>query len=478
MSGLFPVISRGFSMVDQMAFAQVSGDTNPLHVNAVAARRLLFGEPVVHGIHALLWALDCLTKMEPGFNEIKELKATFSSPIRIDELVTLNWERGSNREAFAMIGSVSGGRIKLSTRWDDKIPSAIPVDDGLPQGKCKELHASDIESACGAVPLVFPRELAAEIFDNLVSRIPTVQFAEILATTRIIGMECPGLHSLYSGLDLAFGGYDGTMKATELSYRVKRWEPRINMIDITVAGPDVVGRLSCFLRPGPAVQASMDEVQGLVTEGEFAGQNALVIGGSRGLGEITSKIIAAGGGNVILTYHADTADAERVVDDISAHGGRVKAVAFDVLEPAFQPLDTDIPFTHVYYFASPKIVPSPHGGFNGRLFNEYCRYYLLGVATVFAGLEGHVNSDFTFYYPSTVFIDENLPEFTDYIAAKTLGETMGTQLAAIFPDARFAVSRLPRLTTDQTQSLMPVNKVDSLPLMLLEVREIHDPKKP
>ena len=84
-------------------------------------------------------------------------------------------------------------------------------------------------------------------------------------------------------------------------------------------------------------------------------------------------------------------------------------------------------------------------------------------------------SDLTFYYPSTVFIDEETPEFSEYVTAKSLGETMIGQLEKVYPETRFVVSRLPRLATDQTQFLVPLKKADPLPLMLQELRKIHRP---
>ena len=49
---------RKFSMDDQIVFVELAGDYNPLHLDAVLSRRFLFGSPVVHGIHLLLWSLD------------------------------------------------------------------------------------------------------------------------------------------------------------------------------------------------------------------------------------------------------------------------------------------------------------------------------------------------------------------------------------------------------------------------------------
>ena len=39
--------SRSFSIEDQRAFAKLSGDSNPLHIDPVAARRLMFGQVAV-----------------------------------------------------------------------------------------------------------------------------------------------------------------------------------------------------------------------------------------------------------------------------------------------------------------------------------------------------------------------------------------------------------------------------------------------
>ena len=47
-----------FLIEDTTEFARISGDWNPIHTDVIAARRLIAGEAVVHGILGLLWAIE------------------------------------------------------------------------------------------------------------------------------------------------------------------------------------------------------------------------------------------------------------------------------------------------------------------------------------------------------------------------------------------------------------------------------------
>ena len=87
--GKIHISSRCFSIEDQNNFASFSGDYNPIHVDAVAARRTLFGEPIVHGIASLLWAIEELSKQIGTVPS--EIKAKFQKPIPLDEEVHCYW---------------------------------------------------------------------------------------------------------------------------------------------------------------------------------------------------------------------------------------------------------------------------------------------------------------------------------------------------------------------------------------------------
>jgi acyl dehydratase len=76
-----------FSWEEQYKFAQLSGDVNPMHTDPLVARRLIFGKPVVHGIHILLWALNRSLSDEESPVELVKIKAVFQGPLGLDEEV-------------------------------------------------------------------------------------------------------------------------------------------------------------------------------------------------------------------------------------------------------------------------------------------------------------------------------------------------------------------------------------------------------
>jgi len=65
----------------------------------------------------------------------------------------------------------------------------------------------------------------------------------------------------------------------------------------------------------------------------FAGQVALVTGGSRGIGAATARSLAAHGSAVAVNYHHSADGAIEVVNDIQAAGGRAVAIQGDVTDP-------------------------------------------------------------------------------------------------------------------------------------------------
>ncbi len=64
----------------------------------------------------------------------------------------------------------------------------------------------------------------------------------------------------------------------------------------------------------------------------LAGRNAVVTGGSRGIGAANALGLAQAGADIVLTYREKHADAEAVVKKIEALGRRAHAVPMDVTD--------------------------------------------------------------------------------------------------------------------------------------------------
>lgn len=66
---------------------------------------------------------------------------------------------------------------------------------------------------------------------------------------------------------------------------------------------------------------------------DLAGKNALVTGGSRGIGRAIAEGLAARGAAVAVNYRSNADAAQEVVDGIIASGGRAVALPGDVSDP-------------------------------------------------------------------------------------------------------------------------------------------------
>jgi len=453
------VAEKIFTPADQRSFAALSGDFNPMHMDEVAARRTVFGAPVVHGVHLLLWALDSWAGRSSRTSfALEHVTASFNRGVLVGEKVhacvlsdeeefTLQIQR--NQAAMVSIR----GKLGSAVGYRETIPPLNPTE-------CRVMDPTEAVNAVGSLPLAYCAADAGRMFPQLSSTSPTVQLAALLATTRLIGMECPGLHSLYSALDLSFSGPPNGKP--QLNYRVVRAD-NFGALSLAVDGPGFEGKLRAFFRPAPRRQVSARELARLVADDEFSDQRALVIGGSRGLGEVTAKLLTMGGADVTITYRRGKADAEAVADEINAAGGKCAVAEFDSNHPV--PIALRQPLTHLYYFATPHIASDKTVPFSTERFEEYCRYYGSGfVQTLLTLAQGEQAMDV--FYPSTVFLDDAPAYMAEYCAAKAAGEKLCKQLAKRFPDWRIYAPRLPRMHTDQNNGLLPA-KMEAPEIVML-----------
>lgn len=454
-------------MEDQLRFASLTGDANPLHVDPVAARRLMTGRPVVHGIHTLLAALEALpTLLWP---ELSGLVCNFANPISIDEEVHFELPTPALVEAgtaqpddehhwslIARVNQLECTEIQLTRLTDDPAMRALPVEsiDDLQH----PLDRPPEDWSARRVRMPLPRGRFDAAFPGVCGHLGERAVAALGLLSTYVGMVCPGLNSVFAGLEFTLGQPSST--SNWLEFELLRHDPRFNLYVVAFRG-QIVGRLRAFARPPFQTQVGSLQLADRLGPRVFAGRRALVVGGSRGLGEVCAKMAAAGGADVTITYVAGASDAQRVADDINAAGrGTCAVTRFDVVhDEILNALPRAAVPDAVFYFATPRIFRKRGVHFDGALFDEFVDVYIRHFARLCEALDG-LARPVTVFLPSSIAIEERPRGMTEYAMGKMAAEVLAADLARSLTNVRFVSRRLPRLSTDQTVTIMPV-KVES-----------------
>jgi NADP-dependent 3-hydroxy acid dehydrogenase YdfG len=340
---------------------------------------------------------------------------------------------------------------------------------------CRGRSLDEVAAASGNLSLYFDTEYAARFFPNLVRLLPPIQLAALLATTRLVGMECPGRHSIYSGLNLTF---ESTSTAvSELNYQVTNFNKRLALLLMDVEGPGMKGQIKAFYRPQPQGQAAFTEARLEVGSEEFSTQRALIIGGSRGLGEVAAKLLAAGGAEVVITYFRGQQDAQRIVEEIVSHGAKAACMRLNVLEPSqglLKRVANHSKPLYLYYFATPPIFGAAKGKFSTDRFATFAEYYVAGFLRAVQILVDPSANLQKIFYPSSLAIEELPLDMGEYAAAKMAAELLCDFLQKAHPGLTIHKPRLPRIATDQTVSLLPVENQDPVSVLLAHLRKLRD----
>lgn len=472
------IASRVFTLSDQREFARVSGDFNPLHLDADFARRTQFGAPVVHGIHTVLWALDSLLRSEQF--DLRSLRVLFHQPLFLDETVTVR--KGAQTEAVMGLDVVAAGTVVTSIKLSSQ-PGKVagPVAGDLPAIPERFEHPADVAfeempGRRGAVAAPANDDEIGRLFPALVNAVGPSGVRGLMATSHVVGMACPGLHSLFSGLDVTFDDMPGGQHA--LGYAVSKASARFRSVQIDVAGSGLTGRLDAFARRPPSAQADMKTVSMRVAGTPFSGQRALVIGGSRGLGEVTAKIIAAGGGHPVITFREAAQEAEQVAAAIRQAGGTCDVIRHDVLDRASEWLDNIGAVGSCYYFATAKIFQRKSALFEPDKLAVFLKYYADGFSRLCTALAPRSAGTTAIFYPSTTALDVPVAGTAEYAMAKAAGETLANHLNAFQPGLKVISRRLPRIATDQTATVGVASAQDALDVLLPIVHEVQQAARP
>ncbi len=463
------MINKTFTYKDQEYFASLSGDYNPIHLDRVYARRSLFGAIVVHGIHQIVCGLELWLSNTNSYYKFKSIDAMFIEPVKLNQKIFYKFIQNQYVVEIQILNEVNSVVSKIEYEYEDwsgRQKCGIQNRSPKKERAVKNL-INDLFGYADTIDLMLNLEELETKYPHLRSKLPNSQLAFLLSATRIVGMYCPGENSIFNSLNIQF---TADKKDYNIKYKVKKIHKRLNIVSICTYSNFAIGAIKAVIRPPMVTQPSAAALSQLVRPDEFKGQRALIIGGSRGIGETTLKLLAVGGADVTFTYFTGALEADVIVHELKQIGVKVTCFQMDALngrDIAIKLKGTQL--NSLYYFPTPHIFSGSKGVFQKIQFQKFCDYYLFPLVSIVEN--GVKNGLKKVFYPSTTSINELVNGMWEYSVAKMAGELLCEILEKQYNPLLIYKPRLPRVSTDQTKSVIPVNNEATETVMVEQLRK-------
>ena len=438
------MIEKIFTLEDQKTFAKLSGDYNPIHLSPIEARRTITGQCIVHGIHLFLWVLELLAKSE-NINYGK-YRMKFIRPVTLNEIYNIEFENNFS-QIYIKRNNIIYSRLEIEKndinyKTIDNINLPLKSTNKIPNEiEQKEVYKSKkLEDS-----FYGKKELCKILFKNLSIKFGDGLICQICSLSEIIGMRLPGLNSLFSKAEIEIGNENYTN-----SVQIANFDSRSKKVIIKCDYRNLSAKLEAFFRPSPVQNLNCKDIKNKYRL-DMKGVKALIIGGSRGIGECVAKLLAVGGAESVITFNSGKVDADKIIKDIKEWGSKSEVINLNINENEINLKDIE-GINQVYYFASPRIEINRSPVFDKLLYDKYYQFYVKGLTKVIESLDIEMLQ--SIFFPSTIFIESKNQLFKEYIKAKEEGEINCEYIKNKY-GIRIIKPRLPVLLTDQTISILP-----------------------
>ena len=458
---------KKFNNNDQLKFSKLSGDLNPIHLNKSYAANTLFQKIVVHGLNLTVWALEKTIPFD--IKNIKRIKINFLKIVQLNEEVFLNLIKKNNKANQIVIKSKIEKKIIIETFLSNNEVYFKKNIHNFSYNKKTIFKKKIIKKINGFIYLQKNANLIKKNFPKINNDIAIQKIIRLISLSRLIGTQLNNNPGIIASIDLSF---ENCNLKNKIFFKLKKFLKKFSFCELNIEGNGIKGNIESFLIP-EFKNISFEKIKKKLPKKIFLKKNILIIGGSNGLGEIAVKILCALGANVTFTYNNNYINAKKIILDIKKNNNKCKCVKLDVnnLDKKDIIFLNSMEFENIYYFATPKIIPTKK--FNKNLYKKYLNYYVISFKKILKNIK-YTDKKIKIFFPSTIYIDKINKNFLEYIKAKKKAENLCNSINKK-NNLKYDVlyERLPRILTRQSSSFYDLNYSDGFKIILKIIKRIN-----
>ena len=443
-----------FTYDEQKKFSELSQDYNPIHLSSSWSRKEYPGKIVVYGIAILFWAIESSLHK----SQIIKIKARFLQPVFLnEELILVKSIQNKKQILSIFIENTIVTRIELfyGNKEVPIIPKKYQYKNALKIPRDLTFEKITIDKGIVEINDNNHSNLNS-IFPKSSKYIGKTGLQGFLSISRLVGMYCPGLRSIFSGFDI-----DIEPNKDLIRYKVIQTNLNLGFARIKINGLNLRGELQTYFTEDFKINNCQDNI---LSSKKYSNSSALIIGGS-GLGNVAANILLKNGAKVTLTSRSSK--NEYFEKSNFQNYSNFSYFQFDINDP--KSIDSLIEnlnptIKSLYYFASPRIFRRRLNNISSDDLNDFLDIYVYKFVQFIEIILGSkkFNSDLVIGYPSSVAVSEKLPDQFEYYCAKQIGENACDLLKNKFKKINIEIERLPRLSTRQTNSFIKTKTYNNL----------------
>lgn len=330
------------------AFAAFSGDRSALHMDTSFGRRSMYGGNVVHGMLPVMF----LAYLIPEGVRINRIQGRFLTPLFPGDKITLSTSEGPSsgvdRKLFFEVRRgdtlATRGSLLLSPAGPDASPKDASAQGLVSSGSLEADHAfeditigmrSTVDLQWGGAQLNAFRALLGRS-SIVIQPQCSADLAAVGMLSTLVGMYMPGRTATFQEFELRFNRTlpKGTSRLTaNVAFRSAATNTIVQEVTFDDGTSAIAqGKVSVHVAQAPFKAPSMETLAHTGIGFGLEGQVVLITGASRGIGATTAKLFALHGALVVIDHRSSAAEADAVVNEIIAYGGKAMAVRADVTD--------------------------------------------------------------------------------------------------------------------------------------------------